>query len=49
MQSIIYKGHEIECHAGWYSCFMLGVGYLRADSLRGIKELVREAKGGHVK
>jgi hypothetical protein len=40
---MIYKGHLIERHpTGWYSVFILGVGTLKADTLEGIKEMIRD-------
>lgn len=42
---MIYKNHLIEKSlTGLYSCFILGVGTLKADSLEGIKRMIREAK-----
>ena len=39
----IYKNHEIELYgSGWYSCFVLGAGTLKADTLSGIKEMINE-------
>jgi hypothetical protein len=46
MESTIYKGHEIEKHAGWFVCFMQGVGFLRSDTMRGLKALIAEAEKG---
>lgn len=42
----IYRGHHIERipYSGMYSCFIEGRGFLKADSLEGIKELIRGAK-----
>ena len=41
-----YLGHTIEkiFPSGMYSCFIEGRGFLKADSLEGIKELIRAAK-----
>ena len=41
-----YRGHHIERipHSGMYCCFIAGHGHLKADSLEGIKELIRGAK-----
>lgn len=39
-----YRGHCIEkTLTGWYTCFIVGSGTLKADSLAGIKELVKNA------
>ena len=40
---IPYKGLTIENHlSGWFTCFMLGHGTLKADTLDGIKELINK-------
>lgn len=42
---MIYKNHLINYSlSGWYSCFVLGVGTLKADSLEGIKEMIDSAE-----
>jgi hypothetical protein len=40
----MYKGEEIEksIHNGFYVCFMSNKGYLKADTLKGIKLLINE-------
>jgi hypothetical protein len=41
-----YLGHTIEriWHSGIYSAFVEGHGFLKADTLAGIKELIRATK-----
>lgn len=41
---MIYKNYEIEKikHNGLYSCFVFNHGYLKADTLKGIKKLINE-------
>jgi hypothetical protein len=39
-----YKGYTIEkCLTGWYSVFTSRYGYLKADTLAGIKKLIDHA------
>ena len=43
-ESKVYRGVTITRYAtGWYSALVPGHGYLKADTLAGIKELIREA------
>lgn len=46
MKPLIYRGHHIEkiFPSGMYSAFIEGYGFVRADTLAGIKELIRAAK-----
>jgi len=38
-----YKGIEIDLNlSGWYSAFIIGISYLKADTLKGIKNLIKE-------
>ena len=40
-----YRGHFIEkTLTGWFTCFIVGHGTLKADSLAGIKEVIKETK-----
>lgn len=40
-KNTIYKGHEITFNlSGWYSSFSPSKGYLKADTLQGIKKLI---------
>jgi len=43
---MIYKNTTIEkiWYSGMYSAFVQGHGFLKADTLAGIKELIRAAK-----
>lgn len=42
---MIYKNHLIDkTLSGWYSCFILGVGTLKADSLEEIKRMIDSAE-----
>lgn len=42
--TIIYKGITISCLlSGWYSCKTNVTGYLKADTLPGIKKLINHA------
>jgi hypothetical protein len=42
---IKYKNYSIEhTLTGWYVCFSLEFGYLKADTLKGIKQLINEYK-----
>lgn len=39
----IYRGHLIEkTLTGWYTCFIVGSGTLKADTLAGIKQLITD-------
>lgn len=41
IKSFNYDGHFIELnYNGLYSCFIEGKGYIKADSLAGIKRLI---------
>lgn len=31
--------------SGWYVAFVPGFGYLKADTLKGIRELIKEVSG----
>lgn len=44
-----YRGVTIEkLHpSGMWSAFLIGYGYLRADTLAGLKAMIREALNGH--
>jgi len=43
MQSRVYRGVTIDHRiTGWYSAFILDFGYVKADTLAGIKSLIRE-------
>lgn len=45
IKTIMYKGEEIELNPnGLYSAFIMGKGWLKADTLLGIKKLINEAK-----
>lgn len=38
-----YRGHLIEkTLTGWYTCFIVGSGTLKADTLAGIKQLITD-------
>ena len=40
---MIYKNHLIEkTLTGWYTCFIVGSGTLKADTLAGLKKLIEE-------
>lgn len=43
-----YKGCNIYRvnHSGMYNTLMLGYGFLRADTLKGMKQLITDAKAG---
>ena len=44
IKSIQYKDHIIDLHYnGLYSCLYIGFGFLKSDTLKGIKQLI---KGG---
>jgi hypothetical protein len=44
MKTIQYKGYTITKElTGWYSCFTSRYGYLKADTLSGIKQLINHA------
>ena len=41
IKSIRYKNHIIELNFnGLYSCFVIGSGFLKSDTLKGIKHLI---------
>ena len=36
-----YKNHDIDFNlSGWYSAFVPGYGYVKADSVRGVRRLI---------
>jgi len=44
MKQTTYKGHIINHNlSGWYSCYIPGQGFVKADTIPGIKKLIREA------
>ena len=44
MKEINYKGYTItKCLTGWYSVFTSRYGYLKADTLQGIKKIINHA------
>jgi hypothetical protein len=43
MRTWTYRGVGITLYpTGWYSAFLPGYGFLKADTLAGIRELIRE-------
>ena len=43
-KQLIYKGYTIDkCITGWYSVFTSRYGYLKANTLAGIKKLINHA------
>lgn len=45
-----YKGWSIERvhHSGMYSAFKVGEGYLKADTLQGMKEIITASENGEL-
>lgn len=36
-----YKNHDIDFNlSGWYSAFVPGYGYVKADSVRGVRRMI---------
>ena len=41
MYKQIYKNHDIDFNlSGWYSAFVPGYGYVKADSVRGVRRMI---------
>jgi hypothetical protein len=41
MRKTTYKNHDIDFNlSGWYSAFVPGYGYVKADSVRGIRRMI---------
>lgn len=46
MYSQTYKNHDIHFElSGWYSAFVPGYGYVKADSLREVKRMIDKYAG----